>query len=66
MIIILSKWLNSSIRSTNVTLTGTTSLGQSGSGINGNKEVQHIPQRSMTGASPSYSVLCANADRQED
>ena len=37
-------------------LTGTTTLGQSGPGSNGNEGVFHIPQSSRTEASPSDTV----------
>ena len=36
--------MNTSIRPIDMTLTGTTSPEQSGSGCNGNEEVFHIPQ----------------------
>ena len=39
-----SKWLNSSIWPIDGSLTGTTTLGQSGPGSNGNEGVLHIPQ----------------------
>ena len=38
-------------------MTGTTKLGQSGHGSNGNEEVLHIPQSCRTEASPSDSLL---------
>ena len=38
------------------TLTGTTTLGQSGSGTNGNEEIFHSLQISRTEASPSDTV----------
>ena len=47
------KWFNSSILSIDGTLTGTTSLGESGHASNGNEEVLHIPQSSRTGAPTS-------------
>ena len=42
-------WLNSFIWPTDGTSIGTTALGQSGPGSNGNEEVQHILQSSRTG-----------------
>ena len=53
MIIILSKWLNSSIWPTDGTLMDTSNLGRRGPGSNGNEEIQYIPQNSRTGTSPS-------------
>ena len=50
------KWLNSSILSIHETLTGTTTPGQSGAGINGNERVFHFLQSSRTGTSPSDAV----------
>ena len=38
------------------TLTGATTLGQSGPGSNGNEGVLHIPQSSITGTSPPHAV----------
>ena len=52
-----SKWLNNSIWPIDRTLTGTTTLGQSGLGSNGNEEVLHISQSSKTGASPSDGLI---------
>ena len=46
------KWLNISIWLIDGTLTGTTTLGQSGPGNNGNKGVLHILQSSRTEVSP--------------
>ena len=40
----------------NLTLTDTTTLGQSSSGSNGNEGVLHTSQNSRTGASPSDAV----------
>ena len=40
-----------------MTLTGTTTLGQSGPGSNGNEGVLRIPQSSRTGASPSHGLV---------
>ena len=51
------KWLNSSIWSVDGTLTGTTTLGQSRPGSNGNKRVLHTPQSSWTGASTSDCLV---------
>ena len=51
------KGLNSSIWPIAGTLTGTTTLGQSGSGSNGTKGVFHIPQSSRTGTSPSDCLV---------
>ena len=42
----MSKWLNISICPVNGTLTGTSALGQSGPGSNGNEGVLNIPQGS--------------------
>ena len=39
------------------TLSGATTLGQSGLGSNGNKRVLHIPQSSRAGASPSDCLM---------
>ena len=47
------KWLNCSTWPIDRTLSGVTSLGQSGPGNNSNQGVLHIPQSSRTGASPS-------------
>ena len=48
----------SSSRPIDSTLSGTTTLGQSGLGSNGNEGVLHIPQSSrITGASPSYCLM---------
>ena len=57
LVIILCKWLNSSIWPIDWTLTGTTILGQSRPGSNGNIRVLHILQSSRTGASPSVRVI---------
>ena len=53
MIIILRKWLNSSIWPIDGTLIGMTNPSQSRPGSNGNDGVLHIPQSSSTGASSS-------------
>ena len=45
-----------SILSIDKTLTGTTILGQSGPGSNGNERLLHTPQISRTGASSSDNV----------
>ena len=50
-----SKWLNSCIWHIDRTLTGTTTLGQSGPGSNSNQEV-YIPQSSKTGTSLSDAI----------
>ena len=55
------KWLNSSIWSTNRTLTNTNSTVQSGS-RNNDKGVPKIPQSSRTGASPSDAVYYYTKD----
>ena len=47
------KWLNSSIWPMDGTQIGTTALGQSGPGSNGNERVLPIPHNSRTGTSPS-------------
>ena len=51
------KWLDITIWLIDVTLTGTTPLGQSGPGSNENEGVLHIPQSSRTGASPSNGLV---------
>ena len=51
------KWLNSCIWAKDWTLTGTTTLGQSGPKSNGNEEVLYIPQSSKTEASPSDGLV---------
>ena len=48
---------NSSIWPINRTLSVATTIGQSGSGSNGNEEVLHIPQSSRTGASLSDCLV---------
>ena len=50
---------NSSVWPIDTTQTGATTPGQSASGNDGNEGVQHIPQSSRTGASPS-DVLVSN------
>ena len=50
-------WLNNFIRPIVGTLTGTTTLGQSETGSNGNEEVLHISQSSRTGASTSDVLI---------
>ena len=52
-----SKWLNSSIWPIDGTVTGTTTLGQSGPGSNSNEGVFHIPQSSKMGTSPLDALL---------
>ena len=49
--------LNSSIWPIDRTLSGATTLGQSGPGSNGNKEVLHIHQISKAGASPLDGLM---------
>ena len=51
-----SKWLYTSIWTIDGTQTGTTTLGQSGSGSNGNEGVIHILQSSKMRASTSDAV----------
>ena len=51
------KWLKNSICPIDGTLKGTTSLGQSGPGSNGNEGVHNIPQSSRIRASPSDSLV---------
>ena len=58
IIIILSKWLNSSVWPIDRTIAGTIHLGQSVPGSNGKKEVLHFPKISRTGASPSDAIKC--------
>ena len=48
-----NKWLKTSIRPTDWTLTGTTTPIESGPWFNGKEGVLHIHQRFRTGASPS-------------
>ena len=62
IIIILSKWLNSSSWSINGNLIGTTIPVNSAPGSNGNEGVLHIPQISRTGASPSDAVKYCTQD----
>ena len=52
-----NKWLNSSVRSIDKTLTCTSTPGQSKPGSNSNEGVLHILQSSRTGASPSNSLI---------
>ena len=47
------KWIHISSWPTDGTLTGTTSVGQSGSGRNGNEELLHVRKSSRTWASAS-------------
>ena len=56
IIIIFSKWLNSSIGPIDWTLTGTTIPDQSGPESNSNKEQLQISQNFKTGAWPSDAV----------
>ena len=56
MIIILNKRLKTSIWPKYETQTGTTNLGQSGPGSNGNNRVLYIPPNSKTGAWASDAV----------
>ena len=56
------KWLNSSIWPIDRTLTGTTTLGQSGPGSDSNEGILQIPQSSGTGNSPS-DCLGLDTDR---
>ena len=56
MIMILSKWLNSTIWPIEATLTDDNNPGEDGRGSNFNKGVLHIPQNSQTGTSPSDEV----------
>ena len=51
-----SKWLNSFFWPIDGTLTGTTTLGQSGPESNSNQGVLYIPQSSRSGDSPSDTV----------
>ena len=48
--------MNSFIWPINGTLTGPTTLGQSGADSNGNEGIQHILQSSRTAASPADAV----------
>ena len=54
--IILSKWINSSIWPIVATLASITTLGQSGPGSNDKERVLHITLSSRTGASQSDAV----------
>ena len=51
------KWLNISIWFIDLTLTGTTTLGHSGLGSNGNERELNITQSSRTRASPSDGLM---------
>ena len=51
------KWLSSSIQPRDETLTGTTALGQSGPGSNGNEGVLYIPQSLRTEVSLSDGLV---------
>ena len=53
----LSKMSNSSIRSIERTISGSTTLNQGGPGSKCNECVLHIPQSSKTGALPSDSLM---------
>ena len=57
MIMIPTQRLNSSIQSIDGTLTGSTTPSLSGPWNNNSEEVFHIPQSSITGASPSDSLV---------
>ena len=56
IIIVLHKWLNSSIWPIDHTLTGPTNPGQSGAGSNANEKVLNISQSSRIGASTSDTI----------
>ena len=59
------KLSNSSIWAINGSLTGTTTLDQSGSGCNGNERLFPIPQRFRAKASPSYGLVSYQDTHEE-